>query len=203
MSSAAVMSRPDARERILAAAFELFDEQGLLDASIEDILARAKAAKATFYHCFGSKEAVVEAYLDHGMKNLGMLVEAAKAEGGLDGAGTFLAVFDFFDEWSQRSVVALSSVLRILNELEPSHPLRVAVTAFLDRSREHVAAAAQAAGLERPLEFARSFQILARGALVTTVEGDGGAARRARAMAEQLIALHRPRRPDSAPTLGP
>ncbi|WP_415854487.1 TetR/AcrR family transcriptional regulator [Sinomonas sp. G460-2] len=194
------MTSEDPGERILAAAFELFDEHGLLDVSVEGIVAKAQASKSTFYQRFGSKEKVVVAYLEHGLKNLGALVETAKADGGLAGAEGLLAVFDVFDEWSRRSVVALSSILRVLNELEPTDSLRLAVVEFLDRSRARVAAAVAESGLDSPVEFTRSFQIIARGALVTAVEGDAEAAARARVMAGKLIEAHSLKSPFDAGT---
>ncbi|WP_136610622.1 TetR/AcrR family transcriptional regulator [Sinomonas albida] len=190
MTGATASMPEDASERILAAAFALFADHGLLDVSVEDILAKAHASKSTFYQRFGSKEKVVVAYLEHGLKNLGMLVEAAKVDGGGTSAEALLAVFDFFDEWSKPSVMALSSILRVLRELEPTDPLKESVVAFLDRGRDRLASVAAEAGLDSPAEFARAFQVVTRGALIAAVEGDVGAAARARNMAAKLIAVH-------------
>jgi AcrR family transcriptional regulator len=46
------------RARILAAAKEVFEEDGLLDARISDITARAKVAQGTFYAYFTSKQEI-------------------------------------------------------------------------------------------------------------------------------------------------
>ncbi len=46
------------RARILAAAKEVFEEDGLLDARISDITARAKVAQGTFYSYFNSKQEI-------------------------------------------------------------------------------------------------------------------------------------------------
>jgi AcrR family transcriptional regulator len=52
-----------ARERLLAAAEELFYEEGVHSVGINRVLARADVAKDTLYSAFGSKEALIRAYL--------------------------------------------------------------------------------------------------------------------------------------------
>jgi hypothetical protein len=47
------------------------------------------------------------------------------------------------------------------------------------------------AGLRDPEEFARSWHILMKGAIVQAAEGDRGAAKRAQEMARALIERHR------------
>src|SRR5438552_7683912 len=55
--------RRSARERLLAAADELFYEQGINTVGIDRVIERAGVAKASLYDCFGSKEALIVAYL--------------------------------------------------------------------------------------------------------------------------------------------
>jgi len=52
-----------ARERLLAAANELFYEEGIHTVGIERVLERAGVAKASLYSTFGSKDELVRAYL--------------------------------------------------------------------------------------------------------------------------------------------
>ena len=59
-------SAPDrrpARERLLAAAAELFYEEGVNTVGIDRVIERAGVAKASLYDCFGSKDELVRAYL--------------------------------------------------------------------------------------------------------------------------------------------
>ena len=51
------------RERLLAAASELFYAEGIASVGIDRIIATAGVAKATLYSTFGSKEELVRAYL--------------------------------------------------------------------------------------------------------------------------------------------
>lgn len=51
------------RERLAQAAFELFDERGFDETTVDDIAARAGTGRTTFFRAFGSKEEVV--FPDH------------------------------------------------------------------------------------------------------------------------------------------
>jgi AcrR family transcriptional regulator len=55
--------RSSARERLLAAANELFYAEGVQTVGIDRIIERAGVAKASLYNLFGSKEGLVAAYL--------------------------------------------------------------------------------------------------------------------------------------------
>src|SRR3954463_188802 len=56
--------RRPARERLLAAADELFYEGGIHSVGIDRIIERAGVAKASLYDCFGSKEELIRSYLN-------------------------------------------------------------------------------------------------------------------------------------------
>jgi AcrR family transcriptional regulator len=60
-----VTTTPDARERVLDAAVELFAQQGYDGTSVTQVITRAGVAKGGFYHHFASKEALLyEVYGD-------------------------------------------------------------------------------------------------------------------------------------------
>ena len=54
---------PSARERLLAAASELFYAEGVHSVGIDRVIERAGVAKATLYSAFGSKDELIRAYL--------------------------------------------------------------------------------------------------------------------------------------------
>lgn len=56
--------RRPARERLLAAAEELFYQDGVQSVGIDRVIERAGVAKASLYGAFGSKEELVRAYLE-------------------------------------------------------------------------------------------------------------------------------------------
>src|SRR5258707_13487860 len=55
--------RRSARERLLAAADELFYGEGINTVGIDRVIEHAGVAKASLYDCFGSKEGLIRAYL--------------------------------------------------------------------------------------------------------------------------------------------
>jgi AcrR family transcriptional regulator len=53
------MVKPPIRERLTAAALELFDERGYEQTTVDDIASRAGVGRTTFFRAFGSKEDAV------------------------------------------------------------------------------------------------------------------------------------------------
>jgi AcrR family transcriptional regulator len=63
MKTKVATERKSARERLLAAADELFYEEGVNTVGIDRVIERAGVAKASLYDCFGSKDELIRAYL--------------------------------------------------------------------------------------------------------------------------------------------
>jgi len=57
------MKKPKAKDRILETASALFHQRGYSEVGINEIIAKAETAKATFYQHFPSKERLCEAWL--------------------------------------------------------------------------------------------------------------------------------------------
>jgi AcrR family transcriptional regulator len=57
-------TKQSARERLLAAANELFYAEGVQTVGIDRVIEHAGVAKASLYNTFGSKENLVQAYLE-------------------------------------------------------------------------------------------------------------------------------------------
>ncbi|WP_328467584.1 TetR/AcrR family transcriptional regulator [Actinoplanes sp. NBC_00393] len=68
-----------ARERVLAAALELFAEHGVSGTSLQMIADRLGVTKAAVYHQFPTKEEIVLAVIDPALARLGPLAEAAES----------------------------------------------------------------------------------------------------------------------------
>ncbi len=90
-----------ARERLLAAADELFYREGIHSVGIDRIIDEAGVAKASLYKCFRSKDDLVAAYLESRRRRVTDRVEAAVA-GHTDPREKILAVFDSQLESSER-----------------------------------------------------------------------------------------------------
>jgi AcrR family transcriptional regulator len=81
------------RDRLLAAASELFYENGVHTVGIDTIIERAGVAKASLYNTFGSKDGLVRAYLEarHEARRARLTSEIERHE---DPRERLLAVFD-------------------------------------------------------------------------------------------------------------
>src|SRR3954467_4720913 len=90
-------ARKPARERLLAAADELFYAEGVHTVGIDRIIERAGVAKASLYSSFGSKEELVRAYLEgrHERRRTRVLDGLARFDNPGDG---LLGVFDVLAE---------------------------------------------------------------------------------------------------------
>ncbi|UKA62087.1 TetR/AcrR family transcriptional regulator [Arthrobacter sp. FW306-04-A] len=182
---------PDAGQRILDAAYELFSRRGIRDVGISELIDRAGVAKATFYRHYRSKDDVVLAFLAQRdqLWTVNQIIAGARSRGTTP-TQQLLAIFDVFADWFLRDDFEACSFINVLLEMGPGHPLGQASIDYLARIREHVQALAQEAGLARPEEFARSWHILMKGSIVSATEGDTQAAARAQEMAGWLIEHH-------------
>ena len=85
--------RPSARERLLAAADELFYRDGVHSTGIDAVIEKAGVAKGSLYYIFGGKDELVAAYLRGRHERFRQQVEEAQA-GIDDPADKILALFD-------------------------------------------------------------------------------------------------------------
>lgn len=101
MAHATKLPRPSPRERLLAAADELFYAEGVNSVGIERILERADVAKASLYKAFGSKEELIAAYLTaRHARTRAELLTAVEAQS--DPRARLLTVFDTQARWLTR-----------------------------------------------------------------------------------------------------
>nr|WP_245850597.1 TetR/AcrR family transcriptional regulator [Mycobacterium angelicum] len=183
-----------ARERILTAAYGLFSRRGVRAVGTDEVVERAGVARATLYRHFATKNDLVLAVLDrreelwtHG------LIEEQSRQRGTTPEEQLLAIFDVLDEWFQRrDGYEGCSFINVLLELGADHPVGRACVTHIDHVREIVRGRAVAAGLEDVEDFAWSWHILMKGAIILAAVGDCQAARRAQKMARVLIEQHRP-----------
>ena len=181
-----------ARERILGTAYELFARRGIRDVGVDELIERAKVAKATLYRYFPSKEDLVDAFLQRREElwTLGWVEAEARQRGGRP-EEQLLAVFDLFDEWFHRDDFEGCSFVNVMLELGPRHPAGQASVQHLETVRAFLRELAEEAGLVRPDAFALSWHILMKGSIVLASAGDLDAAQRAKEMGTALIERHR------------
>jgi AcrR family transcriptional regulator len=180
------------RARILETAYDLFARRGVRDVGVNEVVERAGVTKATLYRHFPSKDDLVVAFLELREQRwtLGW-VEAQARRRGSTPEEQLLAIFELFDEWFHRHDFEACSFINVLLEMGPAHATGRASIEHLEQIRSVVRQLAEEAGLRDPESFARSWHILMKGSIVSAVEGDPDAARRARAMARRLIEDYR------------
>lgn len=183
-----------ARERVLNAAYELFSKRGIRAVGTDEVIERAGVAKATLYRHFATKNDLVLAVLErreelwtHG------LIEAQSEQRGNTPEERLLAIFDVLHDWFQlRDGYEGCSFINVLLELGADHPAGQACVTHIDHVRDIVRGRAVAAGLTDVEDFASSWHILMKGAIVLAAVGDLDSALRAKKMAYGLIDEHRP-----------
>jgi AcrR family transcriptional regulator len=185
-------AKPDARERIVATAYELFSRRGIRDVGIDEVIERAGVAKATLYRHFPSKDDLVMAFLERREERWTVAwVEAEAKRRGTTPEDQLLAIFELFDEWFHREDFEACSFINVLLEMGPEHRVGQASVRHLASIRSIVGRLAEEARLRDPASFAHSWHILMKGSIVAAAEGDVEAAKRARSMGRLLIKQHR------------
>lgn len=180
----------DARERLLAAAYELFSRHGVRAVGVDAIIARAGVAKMTFYHYFPSKDDLVLAFLRR-REELWThdWLETEVKRRANSPRERLLTIFDVFDEWFQREDFEGCSFINVLLEMvEPDHRIRKASTTHLANIRSFLRELAEAARVGDADDFARKWHVIMKGCIVAAGEGDRLAARRARQVGDVLLA---------------
>jgi AcrR family transcriptional regulator len=179
--------RRPARERLLAAADELFYEEGFNVVGIDRVIERAGVAKASLYDCFGSKEELIRSYLQerHAARQLRMHERLARYATPKE---KILAVFDAMAEAAAKPDFRGCAFTRAGVEARPGS----SVKAMCDESRAWnlalFADLAQQAGAADPDRVAQQLRVLYDGAMVSAhVDGNGAAVAAARALAEMTL----------------
>jgi AcrR family transcriptional regulator len=181
--------RVAARDRLLAAADELFYEGGIHTVGIDRVIERAGVAKATLYDTFGSKDALICAYLE-------ARHEARKArlnswlERYDDPRERLLGVFDAMAELMKSKGFRGCAFTRAGSESAPTSGVRTACDTARGWMRELFAQLVRDAGVrrERLEALAVQLSILYDGASVMgQIEGSPRAAIAARDAAAVLL----------------
>ena len=130
---------PEARERILDTAYELFAHHGVRAVGVDEVIERAGVAKATLYRHFPSKDDLVLAFLERRERRWTLdWVEAEAKRGGSAPEEQLLAIFDAFDGWFRRDDFEACSFINVMLEMGPDHPAGHASVQHLENIRSIV-----------------------------------------------------------------
>jgi AcrR family transcriptional regulator len=181
-----------AREKILASAVRLFDAQGINVTGVEQLAAEANVSKRTLYTIFGSKDALVQAYLCE----LQARAKAAEPFGRTDllPRERLLAVFDDLAAMGPQGPSASPSVLRgcpFLNAAveiaDPADPIHQYVRAEKLELARRLGEVAREAGAHDPDRLGEQLALLYDGAAARAVALNSDVLDVARGIAATLI----------------
>ncbi|MEV4454831.1 helix-turn-helix domain-containing protein [Microbispora sp. NPDC049633] len=182
------MDGEEARRRILDAAERLFYARGIQAVGMDQIRDAAGVSLKRLYQCYASKDALVEAYLEHRDRRWN-----AALAGHLGRAGEprerVLAVFGFLAEWFVTADFRGCSFINAFGELGPaSPPVATAARAHKNALRGRLRALAAEAGAADPDLLADQLLLLVEGAIVAAAMGTAAdPAERGRAAALALL----------------
>lgn len=164
-----------ARERILAAAAQLFTAQGINATGMEQLAAEAKTTKRTVYAHFASKEALVEDYLrqmDQAVRSEGAVLDKPE----VPARERLLSIFDVTplmqppatpEGWAAvRGCPFLNAAVEVP---DPTHPAHAFTTAQKTGFAERLAEVARRAGARDPDRLGEQLALLYDGAAARSV----------------------------------
>jgi len=198
MAEESVRTRDKAktRQRLLAAARELFYGDGVCATGVSAVAERAGVTKMTLYAHFPSKEELVTAYLeDSDGRWRGFLEE--RLSGCEDPRDGLLAVCDAYREYfTAREMRGCAFVNCAAEFPDPGHPARRVIVRHKAGVQERLRDLAAEAGAREPVELAERLFVVLEGAYVTSaLEGETGVLDRSRAFFAELVEAAVPDRP--------
>ena len=185
------------RERLVAAAVELFYRNGFGAVGVDRVIATAGVTKTTFYKHFEGKDDLMVAAVQRRDEWESMAWDrAVRKLVGDDPARQFLGMFDVMDLWFNDPDFLGCMFMNTAAEFpNPHDPVHQAAAAHRQRSREHYRSLALAAGADPAAAetFVDCFCALVEGALVLRqTHGRNDAARVVRPAVEQLVRTYLP-----------
>ena len=182
--------RISARQRLLAAAADLFYENGINTVGIDRIIEQAGVAKASLYDCFGSKEELVRAYLQERSEVRQAQINARLAQLD-DPAEQILAIFDFLGELASQPDYRGCAFMRASADANASDKVKGVVAESRAFTLEKFTDLCRAGGAADPGLLARQLVLLYDGANVSAyMDCNRHAIAAARALAAQMLVLH-------------
>ena len=186
-SQASSQDRRPARERLLAAADELFYEEGVNLVGIDRVIERAGVAKASLYDCFGSKEELIRSYLEqrHEARQVRLRDWLARYATPRD---KILGIFDYVAESVARPDYRGCPFARASAEARPGSSVKTVCDESRAWNLALFADLARQAGATDAERTAQQLRLLYDGASVSAhVDGSAAAAVAARALAEVVL----------------
>jgi AcrR family transcriptional regulator len=162
--------RPSARERLLAAADELFYRDGVHSTGIDAVIEKAGVAKGSLYYIFGGKDELVAAYLRGRHERFRQRVEEAQA-GIDDPADKILALFDALADYISLPEYRGCPFDSAAAEAPTGQCQVLAIKEYRDWLHQSVLQLASDTGVPDSQALAEALTVLYNGALATANTG--------------------------------
>ncbi len=180
-------ARLSARDRLLAAADELFYEEGIHTVGIDRVIEKAGVAKASLYSTFGSKDELVRAYLNGRHERRRERITRRLAEYG-NPRDRLLAVFDLQGAQFAEPGFHGCAFVNATAESSPGSAAEQATLEYRGWMRDLFTDLARDAGVPDPGEFADQLMLLYDGAnIAARIDRNTAVAASARAAAATLL----------------
>lgn len=154
---------PPARDRLLAAAGELFYARGINATGIDAIVERAGVALATLYKQFGGKDRLVAAYLEERDRRWRAEWEEAIAAS----QQRVAAIFDALERWwvAEGRYRGCAQVAAAVEITDVDHPAMTAINRHKAHLRQRLAELAGEAGAAEPDQTAADIVVIYEGTI--------------------------------------
>lgn len=185
------------RERLVAAAVELFYRRGFTAVGVDQVIEQAGVTKTTFYKHFEGKDDLMVAAVKRRDEWEGIALERALQRlAGADPVRRLLAMFDVLDVWFNdpdfHGCMFINAAIEVPN---PNDPVHQAAVAHKRKSRDQWRDWARGAGVgsEEAERFADCYAALFEGAIVLRqTHARNDAAKVVRPAVEQLMRAYLP-----------
>lgn len=172
MNVKTIERKPSLRERIVEAAYGLFDAQGIQHVTVEAIAAAAQTTKMGVYRHFPSKDVLIEAWLDQTIARYrSMLDVIEQRHPGRPRAQLWAfadAVAADLPQISHRGCPYVNTIAEIADR---DHPWRQRIEAHKTRQAQRLEAICRAAGLADPAGAAAHITFVLEGAQISAQNG--------------------------------
>lgn len=178
-----------AKRRIVDAALEAFNAEGIKAVSADTIIDRAGVAKMTLYKYFPTKEALAVAYVRERNERWMAWLRSRALKAGRTPIQRLLALFDALEDWFNQDDYFGCPFHRSAAEFPAKeHPVHQEVIRNKQQLREFVRQLVIAADFSDPAQLTNQLMALMAGAeVMANIEYDPKYARLARQAAARLI----------------
>lgn len=179
------------RERLLAAATQLFCQKGINAVGVDLIVEKAGTAKTTLYKLFGSKEGLVEEVLGNEGEQWRDWFMATTRAAADDARGRLLAIFPVLSQWfRQKRFYGCPFINAVAEHDKASDRVRTLALAHKRKVLAFITDLCVEAGAREPERLTHQIALLMDGAIVAAmITKNAGVADTAQTALTQLLAV--------------